>query len=175
MHVKLKATPGLYLVGFMGCGKTTVGQRLAARLKWDFVDLDNEIESKSGMKIPNIFDQLGEPAFRAMERRALLEQIFFVRRGLARVVALGGGTFVAPGNQESLEPAGVSIWLNAPLEQLWERVATEDQRPLARDREAFAALFEKRGPGYAKADFTVPVGSDGAETVVDQILGLSLF
>ena len=99
MHVKLKATPGLYLVGFMGCGKTTVGQRLAARLKWDFVDLDNEIESKSGMQIPNIFDQLGEPAFRAMERQALLEQISFVRRGLARVVALGGGTFVAPGNQ----------------------------------------------------------------------------
>ena len=54
MHVKLKATPGIYLIGFMGCGKTTVGQRLAARLKWDFVDLDDEIERKSGMKIAKV-------------------------------------------------------------------------------------------------------------------------
>ena len=69
MHAKLKATPGIYLVGFMGCGKTTVGQRLAARLQWDFVDLDDEIERKSGMKIANVFEQLGEPAFRAMSGR----------------------------------------------------------------------------------------------------------
>jgi shikimate kinase len=175
MHVKLKATPGIYLAGFMGCGKTTVGQLLSARLKWDFVDLDDEIESKSAMKIADVFDQLGEPAFRAMEREALLRQISFVRRGRARVVALGGGTFVAPGNREILELAGVSIWLNAPVDQLWERVAKEDQRPLARNRQAFEALFEKRGPGYARADFTVEVGPDGPETVVDQILGLSLF
>ncbi len=175
MHVKLKLTPGIYLVGFMGCGKTTVGRRLAAHLKWDFVDLDDEIERKSGMKIADVFEQRGEPAFRAMERQALLEQISFVRRGWARVVALGGGTFVAPGNRETLEQAGISVWLNAPVDQLWERVANEDQRPLARDRQAFETLFEQRGPGYAKSDFTVQVGSDGPDTVVDEILGLPLF
>ena len=174
MHAKLKAAPGIYLVGFMGCGKTTVGQRLAARLKWDFVNLDDEIERKSGMKIADVFEQLGEAAFRAMERQALLEQISFVRRGRARVVALGGGTFVAPGNRETLEQAGVSVWLNAPVDQLWERVTNESQRPLARDREAFEKLFEQRGPGYAKSDFTVQAGSDGPDTVVDEILGLSL-
>ncbi len=174
MHVKLKATPGIYLVGFMGCGKTTVGQRLAARLKWDFVDLDDEIERKSGTKITKVFEQLGEAAFRAMERQALLEQISFVRRGRPRVVALGGGTFVAPGNREILEQAGISVWLNAPVDQLWERVTHESQRPLARDREAFEKLFEQRGPGYAKSDFTVQAGSDGPDTVVDEILGLSL-
>ena len=175
MHDKLKTTPGIYLVGFMGCGKTTVGQRLAARLKWDFVDLDDEIESKSVMKIVDVFDQLGEPAFRAMERQALLGQVSFVRRGRARVVALGGGTFVAPGNRETLEQAGISVWLKAPVDQLWERVTKEDQRPLARDRQAFETLFEKRVPGYAKSDFTVQMGSDGPDAVVDEILGLSLF
>lgn len=174
MHVKLKATPGIYLIGFMGCGKTTVGQRLAARLKWDFVDLDDEIERKSGMKIAKVFEQLGEPAFRAMERQALLEQISFVRRGRARVVALGGGTFVASGNRETLDQAGISVWLNAPVDQLWERVTHESQRPLARDREAFEKLFEQRGAAYAKSDFTVQAGSDGPDTVVDEILGLSL-
>ena len=174
MHVKLKATPGIYLVGFMGCGKTTVGQRLAARLQWDFVDLDDEIEKKSGMKIADVFEQLGEPAFRVMERQALLEQVSFVGRGRARVVALGGGTFVAPGNREILQLAGISVWLDVPLDQLWERVANEDQRPLARDRQAFERLFEQRAPGYAKSDFTVQAGSDGPETVVDEILGFSL-
>ena len=174
MHAKLKAAPGIYLVGFMGCGKTTVGQRLAARLKWDFVDLDDEIERKSGTKIADVFEQLGEAAFRAMEQQALLEQISFVRRGRARVVALGGGTFVAPGNRETLEQAGISVWLNAPVDQLWERVTNESQRPLARDREAFETLFEQRAPGYAKSDFTVQVGSDGPDKVVDEILGLPL-
>ncbi len=174
MHAKLKAAPGIYLVGFMGCGKTTVGQRLAARLKWDFVDLDDEIERKSGIKIADVFQQFGEAAFRAMERQALLEQISFVRRGRARVVALGGGTFVAPGNRETLDQAGVSVWLNAPVDQLWERVTNESQRPLARDREAFEKLFEQRGPGYAKSDFTVQAGSDGPDKVADEILGLSL-
>ena len=174
MHVKLKATPGIYLVGFMGSGKTTVGKLLAARLKWDFVDLDDEIERWSGMIIADVFDQLGEPAFRVMEREALLEQVSFVRRGWARVVALGGGTFVAPGNQETLEQAGISVWLDAAAGQLWERVSKEDQRPLARDRQAFEALFEKRAPGYAKSDFTVQVDSGGPEALVDEILGFSL-
>ena len=174
MHAKLKATPGIYLVGFMGCGKTTVGQRLAARLQWDFVDLDDEIEKESGTKIADVFEQLGEPAFRAMERQALLEQISFVLRGQARVVALGGGTFVAPGNRETLEQAGISVWLDAPVDQLWERVANEDQRPLARDREAFERLFEQRRPGYAKSDFTVQAGSAGPDKVIEEILGFSL-
>ena len=174
MHDKLKATPGIYLAGFMGCGKTTVGRRLAARLQWDFVDLDDETERKSGMKIADVFEQLGEPAFRAIERQALLEQISFVHRCWARVVALGGGTFVAPGNRETLEQAGISIWLNAPVDQLWERVTSENQRPLARDRQAFEMLFEQRAPGYAKSDFTVQAGSDGPDKVVDEILGLSL-
>ena len=174
MHDKLKATPGIYLAGFMGCGKTTVGRLLAARWKWDFVDLDDETERKSGMKIADVFEQLGEPAFRAMERQALLEQISLVRRGRARVVAFGGGTFVAPGNREALEQAGISIWLNAPVDQLWERVTSESQRPLARDCEAFETLFEQRAPGYAKSDFTVQAGSDGPDKVVGEILELSL-
>ena len=174
MHVKLKATPGIYLVGFMGSGKTTVGKLLAARLKWDFVDLDDEIERRSGMIIADVFDQLGEPVFRVMEREALLEQVSFVRRGWARVVALGGGTFVAPGNRETLEQAGISVWLDAAAGQLWERVSTEDQRPLARDRQAFEALFEKRSSGYAESDFTVQVDAGEPEALVDEILGFSL-
>ena len=90
MHVKLKGSPAFYLVGFMGCGKTTVGRRLADRLKWDFVDLDEEIEREAEAKIVDIFDKFGEAAFRVMERQALNKQIRHARMGMARVVALGG-------------------------------------------------------------------------------------
>ena len=75
MHVKLKGSPAFYLVGFMGCGKTTVGRLLADQLKWDFVDLDDEIEREAEAKIVDIFDNFGEAAFRSMERKALNKQI----------------------------------------------------------------------------------------------------
>ena len=174
MHVKLKGSPAFYLVGFMGCGKTTVGRLLADGLKWDFVDLDEEIEREAGAKIVDIFDKFGEASFRAMERKALNKQIRHARMGMARVIALGGGAFAQASNREAIEAAGVSIWLKSPIDQLWARVSDEDDRPLARDRERFEALYREREPSYTEADFTIESGDATPDQIVEDIQGLSL-
>jgi len=174
MHDKLKNAPGLYLVGFMGCGKSTVGKLLAKRLGWDFIDLDSRIEEEAGATIAEIFEQRGEAEFRSMERRALLCQTAQVKSGEPRVIALGGGAFAQPGNREAVDAAGLSIWIECPLEELWERVARSRERPLARGRDDFEALYNERRPHYEKADFRVLSGPESPETVVASILKLSL-
>ena len=174
MHVKLKSSPAFYLVGFMGCGKTTVGRLLADRLKWDFVDLDEEIEREAEVKIVDIFDKFGEAAFRTLERKVLNKQIRHVRMGMARVVALGGGAFTQASNREAIEAAGVSIWLKSPIDRLWGRVSDEDDRPLARDRERFETLYHEREPSYTEADFTIEREDAAPEQMVEDIRGLSL-
>ena len=167
---ELEAAPGVYLVGFMGSGKSTVGRMLAGKLGWEFVDLDDEIEKRAGMSIPEIFEAQGEPAFRALERSALLEQVQRVREGCPLVVALGGGAFVDADSREALE--GISIWLDCPVERLWQRVASEAHRPLARDRDAFEELYEKRRAEYAQAKFSVEDAEEGPDALVERILKL---
>jgi shikimate kinase len=174
MHIKLKGTPGVYLVGFMGSGKSTVGRLLAERLAWDFVDLDAEIESRYGAPIPEIFNREGEPAFRDLEHDALCEQARLVRRGRPRVVALGGGAFEPERNRTALADAGISIWLECPEEVLWSRVSDEEHRPLARERGSFAKLLGQRQSSYEKADFRVEANKESSG-IVDAILGLGLF
>jgi shikimate kinase len=174
MHIKLKGTPGLYLVGFMGSGKSTVGKLLADRLCWDFVDLDAEIEGRYGAPIPEIFDREGEPAFRDLEHEALCEQARLVRRGRPRVVALGGGAFEPQRNRRAVVDAGVSIWLECPEEVLWNRVSSEDHRPLARERGSFARLLGQRQPSYEQADFRVGADKESG-AIVEAILALGLF
>lgn len=173
MHIKLKGTPGIYLVGFMGSGKTTVGRLLAERLGWDFVDLDDEIERRYGAPIAEMFEREGEPAFRNLEHEALSEQARLVRRGRPRVVALGGGAFAAERNREALATAGVTIWLECPEEVLWSRIAHEDHRPLARDRKSFANLLAEREPIYRQADFRVEAQTE-SDAIVAAILALGL-
>ena len=172
MLAKLETCPGIYLVGFMGSGKSTVGRMLAHRLGWDFVDLDDEIEKRAAATIPEIFEKLGEPAFREMERSTLLGQVSHVSDGRSRVVALGGGAFVSEGNRKALAAAGVSIWLDCPMGRLWARVSREEHRPLARNRVAFAALYRERREQYAHADFAVEDEGDGPEAVVEKVLAL---
>jgi shikimate kinase len=174
MHIKLKGTPGIFLVGFMGSGKSTVGPLLAKKLGWEFVDLDAEIEGRFGVPISEIFEREGEPAFRELEHEALHEQVQLVRRGKPRVVALGGGAFVADRNRDALTTAGVSIWLECPSELLWQRVSREAHRPLARDRAAFERLFEQRQASYRPADFCVQA-QGSADEIVAAILALGLF
>src|SRR5579863_4136850 len=96
MILKLKRTPGIYLVGFMACGKTTVGRALADELGWNFSDLDEEIESRAQSTVPQIFDTLGEAVFREMETVALRERVRNVQSGQPHVIALGGGAFLTP-------------------------------------------------------------------------------
>ncbi|MBM3745626.1 MAG: shikimate kinase [Acidobacteria bacterium] len=174
MMVKLARTPAIYLVGFMGCGKTTVGRLLAEQLGWSFVDLDAEIEAQQGRTIADIFDQEGEEHFRGLEAEALLQRVRLAQSGRPQVIALGGGAFARDCNFDLVEHNGVTVWLDCPLETAWRRVESYSDRPLARDRERFGALYQARRDCYARADFRVDAAG-AAENVAEAVLALPLF
>lgn len=175
MILKLVRTPGIYLVGFMGSGKTTVGRALADRLGWCFVDLDEEIEAEQGMSIADIFDRFGEEHFRKLETEAIRKRARRVRGGHPVVMALGGGAFARSENVELLEDNGVTVWLDCPLELARRRVEKNDARPLARDPGKFAELYESRRTYYARADFRVETAAEDPEPAVDAICKLPIF
>ncbi|HXH51191.1 MAG TPA: shikimate kinase [Terriglobia bacterium] len=162
----------IYLVGFMGAGKSSVGTILAQRMGWPFVDLDTVIEAGQGATIRQIFEQAGEPFFRQVEHAALVE---VTRKGPA-VIALGGGTFVQRHNFDLIrQTRGATVWLDCPIEELWKRCSTMDNRPLFRDRESFFKLFEQRLPYYRQAEFRIATGERSPEEIVQEILSLGLF
>jgi shikimate kinase len=174
MHNKLKRTPGLFLTGFMGAGKSTVGQVLAEKLGWDFADLDTLIEAREGMPVSAIFSSHGEEAFRRMETAALQDLMYSIERGNPTVVALGGGTFPQPVNCELLSHAGLSVWLDCSLETALSRIPVDGARPLAADPANFRALYETRRSDYARADFRVDAERD-PEAVAFDILNLPIW
>ena len=100
MNLRLKQTPGIYLLGFMASGKSTVGRHLAHRLGWSFFDLDDEIEAAEKTTIAHIFDTRGEAEFRRIESEMLAQHIRSIEHGRAAVVALGGGAFLSPANRD---------------------------------------------------------------------------
>lgn len=175
MILKLKRTPAIYLVGFMGCGKTTVGRALAAELGWFFFDLDQEIEQRAGASIADIFDTQGEPAFRRMENAALHERVRSVQSGRPQVISLGGGAFLIEENFDLVSNHGVTIWMDCPLALIEQRIAGQSHRPLARDPESLRALFDARRNGYARAHYRIEVAGDDAAEAVANILKLPLF
>jgi shikimate kinase len=162
----------IYLIGFMGAGKSSVGTILAQRMGWPFVDLDTIIEAGQGASIRQIFEQAGEPFFRNLEHAALVE----VARKAPAVIALGGGTFVQRPNFDLVQQTrGATIWLDCPIEELWERCSAMDNRPLFRDRESFVRLYEQRLPYYRQAEFRIATGGRSPEDIVQEILRLGLF
>lgn len=170
MILKLKQTPGIFVVGFMGAGKSTVGRHLAHRLGWSFFDTDDEIEEAENTTIAEIFEARGEAEFRRIESGVLRQHVRWIERGRPAVLALGGGAFTIPANRELLSNNGVSVWLNCPFEIVARRVAGASHRPLARDPQAFAALYRERTQCYELADIHVPVESDDPEVTVAAIL-----
>jgi shikimate kinase len=137
----------VYLVGFMGAGKTSVGRALAAHLGWSFVDLDAEIERSQKMAIHDIFSKSGEAHFRRLEQQHL-------KRLSSRprvVIALGGGATVDPANRLVMDSTGVTVWLNVAFETAARRVSMDGTRPLFKDREHAERLFESRLPIYKLA------------------------
>ncbi|MGD0360370.1 MAG: shikimate kinase [Bryobacteraceae bacterium] len=175
MILKLKRTPGIYLVGFMGSGKSTIGRLLAERIGWHFVDLDAEIEAAEKTAIVEIFESRGEGEFRRLERETLRRHVRAIECGRPAVLALGGGTIVQPENHALLEENGVSIWLDCPFETVRRRVGPASHRPLARDPVSFAELYEARREWYARADYRVPIESDDPAVAVEAVLRLPLF
>ena len=175
MLLKLKRTPAIYLVGFMGSGKTTVGRVLADELGWAFFDLDEEIGKRAGKTIPEIFEQQGEGVFREIESDALMQRVAQVRNGRPQVVAMGGGTFTSEENIDLALNNGVAIWLDAPLSVIEERVGQETNRPLARDQEKLRKLFADRQLLYARADYRIDIAGLDTPGVVARVLALPIF
>ena len=174
MLLKLKRTPGIFLVGFMGCGKSTVGEALAEEIGWTFLDLDSEIERTEGTSIAEIFETRGEAEFRRVEGAALARCVRSVQLGRPQVVSLGGGAFLSQENFNLVTHNGVTIWLDCPYDMIEKRVAAASHRPLARDPERLRELFDARRKGYARAEYRIDAASDDASAAVTQILGLSL-
>ena len=175
MTLKLKRTPGLYLVGFMGAGKSTIGAALADELGWPFIDVDAEIEKREGISISELFAKRGEAAFRDIETDQIRRCVHAVQSGAPSVIALGGGAFVQARNWDLIEENGVTIWLDCPFDIVCERLNGDHTRPLAEDRDRFARLFEDRRPLYGRANFRVPVAAEDVGAIVQRILELPLF
>lgn len=159
----------LYLVGFMGTGKTTIGRAVAQRLQFQLLDSDHEIERQRGKTIPEIFAQEGEPAFRAMERG-------FIEQGHPAkgcVVACGGGLVVQPGLLELLRARGVVICLHASLETILKRTAVNKSRPLldvADPMERIRTLYAAREPIYKRAGTVILTDSRPTADIVAHVL-----
>jgi shikimate kinase len=159
----------IVLVGMMGAGKTAVGRRLAAALGWPFTDADWAIEAAAGTSIANIFEEIGEAAFRLRERQVIARLL----RGERQVLALGGGAFVDPDTRALVRERAISIWLRADLDVLVRRTARRDDRPLLAGgdpRAKLAALLEQRASIYAEADLIVDSGRGPISEVVARIL-----
>jgi shikimate kinase len=169
MILKLKRTPGIYLVGFMGSGKSAVGRLLAEALGWQFADLDADIEALQKMPITDIFETRGEAGFRRLETEALAQRVRTIESGTATVLALGGGAFAQQPNVELIADRGISIWLDCPVETAWQRVSAASHRPLARNHAEFVDLYAARRPYYSRADYRVEVLSDEPAIAVDAI------
>jgi len=170
MNIRLKRTPGLYVVGFMACGKSTIGRHLAGELGWSFFDLDDEIERAEKTRIASIFDERGEQEFRRVEAAILAQHVKWIERGRPAVLALGGGAFTEAKNRDLLLANGLAIWLDCPLDKLKRRVALATHRPLARDPEKFEMLYHVRRECYALADLHIPIESDDPAVTVHSIL-----
>jgi shikimate kinase len=158
----------VFLVGFMGAGKTSVGEALAARLGWRFIDLDGQIEGRQQRKISDIFRDSGENEFRRLESVELQQVLAEVERKAA-VVALGGGTFVYPANSHSLRNCGYTVFLDASVEQLWQRAQAQGARPLAVSENHFRQLYAARRSRYMEADCCVQTGGRSVAEVVAEI------
>jgi shikimate kinase len=165
----------IFLVGFMGAGKSSVGRALGQRLNWVFEDLDDRIETRERRTVAEIFRDSGESEFRRAERAALEQVLAELGGGIARIVALGGGAFVQKKNVARLKASSVpTIFLDAPVEELWQRCCAQasiagTERPLLRSLEQFRKLHQVRRKSYSKATLKIQTGGRAVETIAAEI------
>jgi shikimate kinase len=155
----------IYLVGFMGAGKTTVARALGRRLGWPVEDIDDRIETRERRSVASIFAQNGESYFRQQERQVLSDLL--PQRQI--VVATGGGTFAEPDNRALMLADGAVVWIDVPLARVFERVPADGRRPLASDRTQMEQLYARRQLAYAEAHIRVD-GTDPVPEVVARLL-----
>jgi thiamine-phosphate diphosphorylase len=162
-----RSLPGrVYLVGFMGCGKTSVGLRVAERLGVPFVDLDAEIERTSGRTVRALFESEGEAAFREREA-TFLEATASLPQA---VVATGGGCYVRDDNRRCISSMGTAIFLDVPLPILLERLESKTDRPLFRGPEQAASLWAEREPFYRMGSVSLGLHAEPVEEAADRVL-----
>jgi shikimate kinase len=159
----------IVLVGMMGAGKSTIGRRLAARLKLPFVDADNEIEAAAGMSIPEIFDTHGEAHFRDGEARVIARLL----DGGPGVLATGGGSFMRAETRQRIRDKAISIWLKADADVIMRRVRRRADRPLLQTADpagTVTRLLAEREPMYQNADLTIWSRDVPHEKIVDECI-----
>lgn len=159
----------IVLVGIMGCGKSTVGKRLAHRLGLDFVDADSEIERAANMTVSEIFAEHGERYFRSGEERVIAR---LLREG-PQVLATGGGAFMSAATRAEIDEHGLAIWLKVDFDTVMARVRRRATRPLLQNADpegTMRNLLAEREPVYAKAALTVTSRDVPHDAVVDQII-----
>lgn len=158
-------TDKIYLVGFMGAGKSTLARALGQRLGWRVEDIDEAIEARERASVAEIFARRGEPYFRTAEREVL--RALLPPRQV--VVATGGGTFSDADNRADILADGTAIWLDVPLSVAIERAPADGRRPLAADRAAFEALYWRRTQACRLAHWRLDAGAPVQE-LVERIL-----
>ena len=159
------------LVGLMGAGKSTIGKKMAALLDLPFFDLDTEIEIVSRMSVTELFASYGEPEFRDLERRVMQRLL----EGGPMVLATGGGAYMNEQTRESIAEAGISVWLNAELDVLMERVLRRQDRPLLKNadpRAVMQKLMTERYPVYATADVSIMSRDEKREVIAQEVISL---
>ncbi|MBB4009263.1 shikimate kinase [Allorhizobium taibaishanense] len=159
----------LVFVGLMGAGKSAIGRLVAQQLGMPFVDTDTEIERVSRMTIGELFAAYGEPEFRALETRVVRRLL----RSGSKVVSTGGGAFINDRTRRQIERGGVSVWLKADLEVLWERVNKRDNRPLLKTenpKQTLEKLMQDRYPIYQRADITISSRDVRKEVIADDVM-----
>jgi shikimate kinase len=161
----------VFLIGFMGAGKSSVGKVLARRLGWSFYDLDELIEQREQRTIATIFGKVGEAGFRKIETAMLMELLEQGEGHSSSIIALGGGAFIQPENRDALQRAGATtVLLSAPVEELHRRCQSmNDVRPLARDNKKFEQLFASRREAYSLAQFKVETAGKRIQQVAKEI------
>ena len=155
----------LYLVGFMGAGKTTVASALGRRLGWRTEDVDVRIEARERRSVALIFAQEGEGYFRQAEREVLHELL--PERNV--IVATGGGTFVDPENRAMMLADAAVAWLDLPFNRVIERIPSDGRRPLAADLVQMEQLYMRRRLAYADAHVRIDAGRP-LDEVVERLL-----
>lgn len=166
----MRRTNNIFLIGPMGAGKTTIGRVLAKTLGVEFVDSDKEIERRTGVSIPMIFEYEGEAGFRRREAEVLAD----LAQSEGIVLATGGGSILLPENREALKAAGFVVYLHCPVNRQLERIHKDSNRPLLQTenpRQRLNDLFTVREPLYrGLADTIVDSGQCASRSVVRQIL-----
>jgi len=155
----------LYLVGFMGAGKTTVAHAVGRRIGWRPEDIDSRIEAREHRTVAAIFADTGEAYFRRVERQVLAELL--PARNI--VVAAGGGTFIDPDNRADMLSDGAVVWLDVPLAAVIDRIPVDGRRPLAADRIEMEELYHRRRAVYAAAHVRIDAARP-VDDVVERLL-----